>query len=393
VEKERYDYLIVGAGIIGMTVAYELNKKYPDLRIVIIDKENDVAQHASGRNSGVLHAGFYYSADSLKARFTVDGNAKMKQFCAEHGIIVNQTRKVVIAKNESEVEGIYELKRRADINGVEAEVIDEASLKRIDSNVKTHKIALYSPSTASVDPKEVCFSLKNDLIGKGIDFYFNTPFESSSIQYHYLINCSGLYADKVAQKFGLAKNYTMLPFKGIYLKYTNSDQPLTINVYPVPNLKNPFLGVHYTITVKNEIKIGPTAIPAFWRENYNGMKNFCFKELIEILYYEAKLFLLNAFNFRQLALSEMQNYNKSTFIKKAVRMVYNINHTFKPIPAGIRAQLLNKNSNELIMDFVVEHTKGSTHILNAVSPAFTCSFAFAEYVVQEIEKSRRKENE
>ena len=158
----------------------------------------------------------------------------------------------------------------------------------------------------------------------------------------------------------------------------------------MPNLSNPFLGVHYTITVDGSIKVGPTAIPSFWRENYKGFDNFNLFEMIEILYYEAKLFILNSFNFRNLALSEVKNYNQRIFIQKAKDMVKRIGNNFKPIPAGIRAQLLNTKTNELIQDFVVEHTKDSTHILNAVSPAFTCGFAFAKYVVEEINKNKKE---
>ena len=385
---KKYDYLIVGAGIIGMTIAYKLKERDSSVSIAIIDKEESVALHASGRNSGVLHAGFYYSADSLKAKFTVDGNVQMKQFCKEHDIFVNATKKIVVVKDESELAGLYELQKRAEINGVETTIINEERVKEIDPNIKTYKKALFSPNTASVDPKEVCFTLRDVLEEKGVEFYFNTSFEKSKIEYDYLINSAGAYADKIAKGFGLAKNYTMLPFKGIYLKYMENKTDVKTNIYPVPNLANPFLGVHYTVTVDGDIKIGPTAIPAFWRENYRGFDNFNFSEMIEILYYEAKLFILNSFNFRKLALSEMKNYSSKVFIQKAKDMVYKISNNFKPIPAGIRAQLLDTRTNELIQDFVVEHTDASTHILNAVSPAFTCSFAFAEFVVEEIYKNK-----
>jgi len=384
---KKYDYLIVGAGIIGMTIAYELIHRNKDLSIAIIDKEEDVAKHASGRNSGVLHAGFYYSADSLKAKFTVEGNRKMKQFCVEQNIFINDSKKIVVAKDEKELEGLYELQRRAEVNGVNTSIIEEIDVKKIDSNIKTYQKALYSPTTASVDPKEVCFKLKELLEKKGIIFYFNKPFNKCNLEYEYLINSAGAYADKIAKGFGLAKNYTMLPFKGIYLKYMENKSAIKTNIYPVPNLSNPFLGVHYTITVDGSIKIGPTAIPAFWRENYKGFDNFKFSEMLEIFYYASKLFILNSFNFRDLAFSEMKNYNPKVFISKAKDMVYSIGSDFKPIPAGIRSQLLNTTTNELIQDFVVEHTLDSTHILNAVSPAFTCSFAFAEYVVDEINKN------
>ncbi len=389
-KAEKYDYLIVGAGIIGMSLAYELLKQKPTATIAIIEKENEVAKHASGRNSGVLHSGFYYSENSLKAKFTVDGNEKMKAFCKKHNIFVNDSKKVVVAKNKDELETLYELQKRAEVNGVETYIIDEKKVHTIDSNIKTYKKALYSPTTASVDPKEVCFKLKDILIENGVDFFFNTSFNTCTINYDYLINASGGYADKIAKKFGLAKNYTMLPFKGIYLKYMENKSDIKINIYPVPNLLNPFLGVHYTITVDGSIKIGPTAIPAFWRENYNGVNNFNLGEMIEILFYMSKLFILNSFNFRKLAFSEIKNYSQKKFIAKAQKMVYNIGNDFKPMPSGIRAQLLDTTKNELIQDFVVEHTEKSTHILNAVSPAFTCSFAFAEYVVDEINKNNKE---
>jgi len=392
IKAMKYDYLVVGAGIIGMTIAYQLIKENSAVKIVIIEKENEVAKHASGRNSGVLHAGFYYSQNSLKARFTVDGNKLMKSFCKEHNIFVNETKKVVIAKNNLEVEGLLELQRRAEVNGVETKIIDVDELKEIDSNIKAYHKALYSPSTASVNPKEVCFKLKDVLEELGVSFVFNTEFKDIKIDYDYLINSAGAYADKIAQEFGLAKNYTLLPFKGIYLKYMGDKTAIKTNIYPVPNLENPFLGVHYTVTVDGSIKIGPTAIPAFWRENYSGFDNFSLEEMLEILYFEAKLFLKNSFNFRTLAIHEMKNYVKSIFVQKAKSMVYTIGDDFQAMPAGIRAQLLNKDTNELVQDFVMEHGKNSTHILNAVSPAFTCSFAFAKYVVSEIHNNQKKKN-
>ncbi|MCO4783731.1 MAG: L-2-hydroxyglutarate oxidase [Candidatus Cloacimonetes bacterium] len=386
----QFDYMIVGAGIIGLTIAYELINRDPKLSIVIIDKEEAVALHSSGRNSGVLHAGFYYTSDSLKARFCVEGNRKMKLFCKEHGIFVRPSKKVVVAKDESEIDGLFELHDRGLKNSVDVELISEDDLRDLDPNVNTHIKALFSPSTASVNPKEVCIALELYLKKRGVQFQFEKAFNKSMISNsHYLINCAGLYADKIAQDFGLAKNYVLLPFKGIYYKFMGDVPPTKLNIYPVPNLKNPFLGVHYTITSDNHVKIGPTAIPAFWRENYSNFNNFSFNELLETLYFNSKLLLQDSFNFRQLALEEFQNYQKSYFVKKASKLVHFQENNFSKMIAGIRAQLLNKKTNELLMDFVVEHDDQSTHILNAVSPAFTCSFAFAEYLVDEINKNRK----
>jgi len=374
--------LIVGAGIIGMSLAYELRKKYPDFEITIIDKESHEAFHSSGKNSGILHAGFYYTADSLKAKLTARGNKLMKEFCHKHNIKVNETGKLVVAKNEEEIEILFELEKRSKVNSAGAYIITEEEANKIDANAKTLKYALYSPNTASVNPREVCRVLRKELEKKEVKFIFNMPFEKYNLSYDFLINAAGLYADKIAHIFNVGLDYTMLPFKGLYKKYIGPDKIKT-QIYPVPNIKNPFLGVHFTLMADNTIKIGPTAIPAFWRENYVGFDRFKLDEFIEILALEAKLFITNAFGFRDLALWEMRYYYPKNLINEAKKLVKNLRGNFKSYPPGIRAQLLNKKTNELIMDFLVEKNDNQIHILNAVSPAFTASFAFSEYVIKE----------
>ncbi|WP_156158175.1 L-2-hydroxyglutarate oxidase [Gordoniibacillus kamchatkensis] len=397
---KHYSYLIVGGGIIGLTIARELKRKVSDKTIVILEKEADIAQHSSGRNSGVLHAGFYYSADSLKAKFTRDGNRAMREYCETNGLRINYCGKVIVANDEYELKGLEELKRRGDRNGVELYWKTEEELMEIDPNVKTHKMALYSPNTASVDPIEVCNAFKQEVTAKGVEIRYNTQFKNhdgntihtnnGSITCDYLINAAGLYADHIAHQYGFGRKYTIIPFKGIYLKYAENKTDIATNIYPVPNLKNPFLGVHFTKTVDNSIKIGPTAIPAFWRENYKGFERFRLGEFLQILYYEAKLFLKNSFNFRSLAFEEMKKYSKSVFIGLSLKMVKKLDkdgfgHFLRP---GIRAQLLNKETLELVQDFVLEGDERSMHVLNAVSPAFTCSIPFAKYVVDQIEQKR-----
>ncbi len=373
--------LIVGAGIVGMTIAYEWQKRNPDDEIVIIDKEPHEAFHASGKNSGILHAGFYYNTDSLKAKLTADGNRLMKRFCNEKNININETGKLVVAKNEEEVKTLKELERRSQANNAGAYLITEEEAKKIDPNAKTYKYALYSPNTASVNPREVCSILRKDLENKGVKFVFNMHFEKYKESYDFLINAAGLYADKIAHKFGSGLDYEVIPFKGLYLKYLGDDKIKT-QIYPVPNIKNPFLGVHFTLMADNTIKIGPTAIPAFWRENYTGFERFNFKEMIEILGIEAKMFFKHKW-FRDLAFYEMRYYLPKNLINEAKKLVYKLNGDFKPYPPGIRAQLVDKRDFSLVMDFLVEHKKNQIHILNAVSPAFTASFAFAGYVLDE----------
>ncbi len=391
----KYQYIIIGSGIIGLAIARELKKTQPNAKILIIDKEKKEAAHASGRNSGVLHAGFYYAADSFKAQFTVEGNKALKQYCKEKNISVNACGKLVVANDEEELAGLYELEKRGRRNGSNVEMMSEAQACEIDPNVKTYKKALYSPDTASVDPVEVCRALKEDLIQAGVAFQFDSKYlhrcgshgiqtTTGDFQADKIINCSGLYAEKIANDFGFGQRYTIIPFKGLYLKYTKNKTDVKINIYPVPNLKNPFLGVHFTKTVHGDIKIGPTAIPAFWRENYEGLDNFKVDELTQIVWQEAKLFLTNAFGFRNLAIEEMKKYRKAYFVGLAQKMVRHIDpQGFTEFTRpGIRAQLLDKKHMKLVQDFVVEGDATSIHILNAVSPAFTCSFPFAEYVAK-----------
>jgi L-2-hydroxyglutarate oxidase LhgO len=391
----KSDFLVIGAGIIGLGMARALKTRYPDCSVTLIEKESEAGMHASGRNSGVLHAGFYYTADSLKARFTKEGNARLKAFCETHGLPINRCGKVVVTRDEGEIETLHELYRRGRTNGVEVELIDEARLARIDANVRTHKEALLSPSTATVDPKAVVRKLQEEVERMGVTIHFDTPalyrsglkrlttprgvFEAERI-----VNCAGLYADKIAKQFGFGERYTILPFKGVYLKYGGDDRPVTTNIYPVPNLKNPFLGVHYTVTVDGGIKIGPTAIPAFWRENYEGFDRFDFNDLVEILWYEAKLFVTDRFHFRALAFEEFAKYSKRHLAALARGMVKEIDPAKfdRWSTPGIRAQLLDTRTLELVQDFVVEGDDTSIHVLNAVSPAFTCALPFTEWVVE-----------
>jgi len=390
-----YDYLIIGAGIIGLNIAKTLKEKFPTCKIIIIEKEPTLGAHSSGRNSGVLHAGFYYSADSLKAKFTRDGNRAMHKFCDERGLHVNRCAKVIIATNEEELEGLEELKKRGDKNGVELTWMDEKELKQKYPNIKTFQKALFSPTTSTVNPKEVTIEFGKVIEEMGVTILTNTAYKKrlgkneiatsqGNIKCKKVINCAGLYADKIAQEYGFAKNYVIIPFKGIYLKDKDNISKLTTNVYPVPNLANPFLGVHYTLAVGNIAKIGPTAIPAFWRENYSGWDNFKLDEMAQILFYEAKLFITNAFGFRALAFGEIRKYIKSHLINLAKTLTKKMDHsgyTSWSTP-GIRAQLLNTKTLELVQDFVVEGDKNSVHVLNAVSPAFTSAIPFSNWVVE-----------
>ena len=395
----KADIVICGAGILGLTIARELVRSgHRD--IIIFDKEDGLGRHASGRNSGVLHAGIYYDPGTLKAKMCLTGNQRMQAYCEENNLPLFKSGKVIVARNENELPTLTELERRATANGGTIEMIDEKQLAEIEPNAKTVERALYSPLTAVVDPKAILAKLREDLELTGkIRFFFDTRFLSAGtdlvhtsqgdIGYGLFINASGAFSDKVAQSFGIARNYHLLPFKGIYrvLKKPAADK-IRGSIYPVPNIKNPFLGVHFTRSVHGEVYVGPTAIPAFGRENY-GILEGIDSEFLSILMRDLKMFVKNE-KFRGVALEEPRKYIFKHFFQDAEKLVKHLvpNDVMSSPKVGIRPQLVNTKTNELVMDFVVEKHQNTVHILNSISPAFTSSMHFAELVVKGyIEKS------
>jgi L-2-hydroxyglutarate oxidase LhgO len=393
----KTDFLIIGGGIIGLSIARELQQRHPSASIALLEKETQTGTHASGRNSGVLHSGIYYSSDSLKARFTRDGNYAWQNYCEERNLPLDRCGKLVLAPNESDHIGLDTLEERGRHNGVEVQRLDEYETHEIEPRANTLGYALFVPSTSTVDPARINIAMTNDFIEGGGKLHLDTPYlhnlgqnsiraGSKIFSAGHIINCAGLYADRVAQDFDFGHAYTMLPFKGIYLYASSGMAELRTHIYPVPNLDNPFLGVHFTRTVDGKTKIGPTAIPALWREQYQGLRNFRVDELAEIGIREWQLFTTNHNNFRKLAWQELQKQRKSRLIADAALLLdgtksMGFRHWGKP---GIRAQLIERKSNNLVMDFVIEGDAHSTHVLNAVSPAFTCALPFASHVVDKI---------
>jgi L-2-hydroxyglutarate oxidase LhgO len=390
------DFLVIGGGVIGINVARRLKATYSDARVTLIEKEPSCGLHASGRNSGVLHAGFYYSPDSLKAKFTRIGNARLTAYCDSRNIPLNRCGKLVVAKNETELPALDELLRRGRVNGIELHQITAEEACEIEPRAKTWERALFSPTTATVDPATVMFAMKEDAETEGVRVctghrYLGregTVVKTSCDRFDagYVVNAAGLYADTIARDFGFSQRYRILPFKGLYLYSEESAGAIRTNIYPVPDLRNPFLGVHFTVTSAGKAKIGPTAIPAFWRENYRGIGNFQIKEFLEIMWRSAGLLASSNFDFKRLVVEELRKYSKGRMVTLAGELVRGVcqehyRHWGKP---GIRAQLLDTQTKKLEMDFVIEGDGRSMHVLNAVSPAFTCSLPFSEYVCEKI---------
>ncbi len=388
------DFLVVGGGVIGLATALALKERFSDQSVSVLEKDR-CGDHASGRNSGVLHAGFYYGEDSLKARFSVEGSAAMAAWCDAHDLPIRRCGKLVVARDEADHAGLDELLRRAAANGVTMESITEREALEIEPRVKTCGRALFSPTTASVDPGEVMGSLVTAAREAGIDVFEEEAYlrrEGDQIrttsglrEAGFLVNAAGLYADRIAADYGIGRNYGILPFKGLYLYGSAAAGPLGCHIYPVPDLGMPFLGVHFTVTTAGDVKIGPTATPAFWREHYEGLEGFSPSELLEVVSREGLMALTDPV-FRRLAASELRKMYRPALVADASRLLEGVRledyrRWGRP---GIRAQLVDKATSKLVMDFVVEKGEGSLHVLNAISPGFTCSFPFAGWLVSQI---------
>lgn len=393
--QKNYDFIIVGAGIIGLTLARRLASLHPKASLLIIEKEKEAGVHASGRNSGVLHAGFYYSADSMKAKFTRQGNLGMHAFCEEQGLPINRCGKLVVAKDADEDQRLDLLAARGQANAVPLELLDLKQAREVEPRVKTFARALFSPTTSSVDPVQVVQRMAALVQSAGCEISYDEAFlagqgaqvitDKRVLSCGYLINCAGTYADKIAHGYGVGLSYSIMPFKGIYLYSEEQPGALRTNIYPVPDLKMPFLGVHFTLTVDKHIKIGPTAIPALWNEQYTGMENFSLKEFLHVCRLGSQL-MWKQEQFRRLAASEACKIFRKRLVSLAGDMAENINLSQyqrwgRP---GIRAQLLHLPTKKLEMDFVVEKGERSLHVLNAVSPAFTCSLPIADYLCEQL---------
>jgi len=393
------DFLVIGGGVIGINVARNLKARFTDASVIVIEKESQCGMHASGRNSGVLHAGFYYSPDSLKAKFTRDGNAQLTAYCRDKGIPLNRCGKLVVAKDVTELPALEELLKRGKANGIKLEEVSEEDAKQIEPRVKTYQRALFSPTTSTVNPNAVLQEMVADAIADGVQIKSGVAFvrktdrtvQTTECQYEagYVVNAAGLYADQIARQFGFSEQYRILPFKGLYLYSDEPPGALRTNIYPVPDLRNPFLGVHFTVTNEGKAKIGPTAIPALWREQYGGISRFSLAEFIEIAGRGLSLLGNAGFEFRRLAIEEIKKYSRRRMVRLAGELVKGVrledySKWGKP---GIRAQLLDIRRRRLEMDFVLEGDDRSMHVLNAVSPAFTCSLPFSQYVCDRIQQA------
>jgi (S)-2-hydroxyglutarate dehydrogenase len=391
------DYLIIGAGIVGITIALELKKRFPEAKIQLLEKEAELGMHSSGRNSGVLHSGIYYPAGTLKAEVCRQGAIEMKAFHREHKLRLRECGKLLVVADFQDTPQLAMLEERAQKQGIPVEKLDEQQLRDMEPQARSASgQALYVPSTAVGDSAAVMQVLREALKEKNIALTYNAQLASVEpgqrqvrltsgevVQYGHAINTAGLYADRVAHLFHCGQAYKLLPFKGIYWKLDPaSGIDFKHLIYPVPDLRVPFLGVHTTTTVDGATYLGPTAVPAFGRENYAGLQGVKLTEAAQISLMLTKQFAANRDGFHRLAWQEGRRYFKRWFVQAAQAIVPSIKpeHLQATSKVGIRAQMFNMQKGKLENDFLIEQGENSTHILNAISPAWTSAFPFARHV-------------
>jgi len=406
--KNHFEFIIIGAGILGLTVARSLlNRGFND--ILILEKEAELGMHTSGRNSGVLHAGIYYASDSFKARFCSTGSKALQEYAAEKKIKCIKTGKVIVATTEEEHPRLLKLYEQAKKNSARVEILDEKSLKEIEPEAFTWSQALYSPDTAVIDIKDVLRNLADDLNVRGVKILkTKEAFQLESVgadvgngahrnrlllksgeefSFGHLVNAAGLFADRLAHQLGVGLQYRILPFKGIYKQIAETAaHRFRGSIYPVPDPRFPFLGVHVTRGASGSVYLGPTAIPAIGRENYGIFSGLNPTETPQMLWNLGIMFARNSNGMRNLIFDELSKYSRAGFLKAVRKLAPNLqdHEIVESSKVGIRAQLINQEKMQLEMDFIVEKAPDSTHILNAISPAFTSSFPFADWVVEGI---------
>lgn len=393
------DYLIIGAGITGLSIARELKRREPGAQVSILEKEERIGIHASGRNSGVLHTGIYYPSGTLKSKLCRAGADAMFAFAAANNIPVRRDGKVIVATSEEDARGLDDLLANAGASGIRATRLDSDGVREIEPHARAEFGGIYCADTAVIDSGGIMESLQRRLAADGVQIVTEEAVTAidddqrvvrtrkSKYSYGWLVNAAGAYADRVARLAGVGHEYRLVPFKGLYHKLVpEAAARVRGSIYPVPNPALPFLGIHFTRVIGNEVYIGPTAIPALGRENYGLLSGARLGEALGIGVQLARLYMTNPQNFRNLVHREVQHYRKSRFLAAARKLVDRLDpHWVIPTPkVGIRPQLVDTHTGRLVMDFVVERGRHSTHVLNAISPAFTSAFAFAALVADGI---------
>lgn len=385
--------VIIGGGIVGLATAYKLSCRYKDVSITVLEKENDLGLHQSTHNSGVLHCGLYYKPGSLKAKLSVEGIRQMTDFCVEHNISHEICGKLVVATNQEECVKLNELFERGTKNGLKnLKKLNKEEISKIEPHVSGIE-AIHVPQEGIVNYKKVISKLSELIQKNGHAIYTNeevTKIENNTVltksknsfKYDYLINCTGLHSDRVTKLTSKIKS-KIVPFRGEYYKLKKESEYLVKNlVYPVPDPKYPFLGVHFTRMIDGGIEAGPNAVLAFSREGYS-ITNINIKDIFD--YITFKGFWKFVLKHKLMCIKELhQSISKKQFTKSLQKLIPEVKEEdLIKHSAGVRAQAMNPNG-ELIQDFEIYINDNVCNIVNAPSPAATSSLSIADYILEKI---------
>ncbi len=393
-ERQQYDVAIIGGGIIGLSTAMHLTQRNPDLRVAVLEKEAELATHQTGHNSGVIHSGIYYRPGSHKANFCVAGVQKLLQFCDENEIEYERCGKVIVATDESELGRLENLRERGVANGVEGlEIIGPERLREIEPHAAGIR-ALWAPGTGIANYPKVAQVYATKFAHDGGDIFTEAPLQRISrrgetlaletpkgtVQANHIINCAGLYADRVARMIEERVDVRIVPFRGEYFTLRPESHHLVSGlIYPVPDPRFPFLGVHYTRNIWGSVEAGPNAVLALSREGYRK-RDFRLDETLGTFTYPG-FWKMTSKHWRT-GLSEMRrSYSKGVFLRDLKRLLPEIREEdLAPGGSGVRAQAVDRNG-ALLDDFSIIRGREAVHVLNAPSPGATSSLSIGEHIV------------
>jgi len=397
---EKSDVVIVGAGIVGLATAMTLQRRYPELRVTVVEAESRVARHQTGHNSGVLHSGIYYKPGSAKALNCRAGKAAMEQFCQEHSIPWDRCGKVVVATTAEEIPRLERIAERATANGVEFANIDTDQLRELEP-AAAGLAALHVPETGIVNYARVAETISEQIQERGgklaLQFQVRsiTPTASSievsngagqSIQADHLINCAGLHSDRICRMAGGDTEIRIVPFRGEYYELETESESLCRNlIYPVPDPAFPFLGVHFTRMIEGGVECGPNAVFALSRHGYSWA-DFRVADVVDAVSFRG--FRSLAAKHWKMGLGEMhRSLRKPAFVHALQKLIPRIQASdLKAGRAGVRAQAVTPDG-ELVDDFLIQESRRAIHVLNAPSPAATASLAIAKSIVEKFEQA------
>ncbi len=392
-----YDFIIIGGGIIGMSTAMQLLRAYPDRRMLLLEKESAPARHQTGHNSGVIHAGVYYTPGSLKARFCLAGNRATKEFCTENGIRFDECGKLLVATNELEMQRMKALWERTAANGLEREWLSAEQLREREPNI-TGIGGIFVPSSGIVSYAEVAAAMAREFQMRGGEIRYGTeviglderPTEmvvkTSSGEFcsRFMVSCSGLMADRVVRMLGLDPGFSICPFRGeYYLLPAEHNRIVNHLIYPIPDPSMPFLGVHLTRMIDGTVTVGPNAVLALKREGYRK-RDISLSDTFAMLTDPGILKVLK--NNLRPGLVEMRNsLFKRGYLQEVRKYCPSIElKDLKPYPAGVRAQAVSREG-KLIEDFLFRNTRRSVNVCNAPSPAATSAIPIGAYIIEQID--------